>query len=173
MTLENRSFSRRTILVVFGVIVVVGVLLYMLIGRITQPSKCLDGKDYYDLVGQYAPLLVPGENFYTYAIAFEEGSPSYTPNQDPTAEQVAETLASFRKDHPDKSIVVTIGSINNKELVGDTLANERQQAIQEELITAGIPDSAIRMTTPKLTNTEPDTQDIATISLTSSKDCKQ
>lgn len=170
--------SKRKLLVIIGLVLVVATTIIVATrSGNDDPSNpanigsCLDKSDYKDLTGTTPAELDVSNGFYTYAIEFDGASTSYSADNSPSAPDIIKNIGAFYQSHKSKSILITLGSINSSS-IGAGTATERLHQIKDELVTNGVSESDITVGEPALADTEPDTNDIATISITTKQGCR-
>lgn len=137
--------SKRIIIIAATAAVIiasVGVIAFLLSAN---SSSCLTSTDYKDLTGvSLASAPSPTDSFYTEYVLFNDGTSKYDDSSDDGAHGggLINKIASFYKDHPKKSIIITV-SASYFAAAGESLANERVTAVQSSLVAAGIPSGAI------------------------------
>jgi hypothetical protein len=173
----NRNSRRKLLLIIGLMFVVVTIIIVATRSSDNDPSNptntsgCLNKSDYKDLTGTTPAELDVGNGFYTYAIEFDGTSTSYSTDNSPSAPDIIKNIGSFYQSHKHKSILITLSSINSNSTGAET-ATERLQQIKDGLVANGVSESAITVDEPALTDTEPGTNDIATIAIATKQGCQ-
>ncbi|MBP9667238.1 hypothetical protein KBD87_00315 [Candidatus Saccharibacteria bacterium] len=150
----HRKALLLTIIVVIGLLVAVTAA-YV----VAQPRQlaCLETSDYSDLTGttQSDPIMST-VNFYTRTVRFSENSSSQLlPSAQAETTAFIRKLATFYKQHSRASIVITLVS-NYTDTQMNPIATARINTLRQDLVSAGIPNSAIVTQKPLHVQSEAD-----------------
>lgn len=166
----------------FIVIAAVLTLLIVATGVIAATNKttdtCLSPNDYVALYGE-APFkghFSPATNFYQKSYTFQPSSAALdvSASDSPTIDAI--TLAAFYKARPTNpmSFAITTGFLSG-DADSKKIAEQRADILSSELISEGIPDSAVTVTVSEYAADDdgvtPDGADTVSLTLTSTGNC--
>lgn len=162
------SGHKKAIIIASGIVLLIlgAVITRLAVGG--SHATCLNGDDYKDLTGvPMLPTTNPASSFYSYNLEFV-GNTIGTTGEDKTVNQIA----TFYKSHRDRSILINISSINQEPTTG-VVAKTRVHNLVDRLTAAGVKTEAIRSSDPEFYELDSNSAGTITITLTTSRSCKQ
>jgi hypothetical protein len=130
--------------------------------------SCLDSNDYKDLTGaEMPPTTNPKSSFYSYNLEYSGNTISA-----PGGDEAVNQIAAFYKSHRNKSVLVTISSINQEPTTA-AVAKARMHTLIDQLTAEGVKAEAIRSNDPEFYELDTSSAGAVTVTLTTDRSCKQ
>jgi hypothetical protein len=177
--MDVNKFRNHKLLIIVGVLFIItfSIIVVALSAHKNSTPKatigsCLQRSDYKNLTGKTPTNLDLEEGFYSYTVEFSGATVSYLTDIAPSPQDTIKNIGRFYQSSKGKSVEVSLTSINATTTI-KALALQRLQKIKADLVTAGVSEQAIASQEPILSNTEPNTNDIVTIAVTSTEGCQE
>ncbi|MEO6727577.1 MAG: hypothetical protein ABIM96_01480 [Candidatus Saccharimonas sp.] len=131
--------SRRIIVIILGILVILGISLYLVFANATT---CLTGDDYSSLTDETPPEdLNSKTSFYSTTFYFQDESKQLNPDTASEHTDIISKIAKFYLTHDQKPIIVTLSALSSQ---GTTdIASSRLSYLASLLTQQGIPASVI------------------------------
>ncbi|HEY1085147.1 MAG TPA: hypothetical protein VGE34_00290 [Candidatus Saccharimonadales bacterium] len=176
---KSASKSWKIIIIIVVSIVILGAgafVLYQLAGKSTA-MRCLNNSDYAEFTGVKTDEPISSrEIFYAESVAFAPGSASLDDDSASKTHEFLEKIGAFYQKHSEEiSMKITIDS-DYIDLQPAQPAKDRITLLKQELVKAGVSETAIASNEPKAISIESDSPqaDAPTlISITSESTCKE
>ena len=171
---------RRSVIIIGALLIIALIAVSVVAATNSTSDTCLSPDDYLELHGE-APFkghFSPATSFYHKSYTFQPSSTSLdvSASDSPTIDAIS--LAAFYKQRPTKPMRFTMttgflsGDVDSKKI-----AEQRAATIHSELISQGIPDSAITVTVSEyIANDDgvtPDGADTVSLTLMSTGNCTE
>lgn len=147
-----------------------GVMLAVVMTRLVNSNAgylCLDDADYKDLTQNAMPNTNnPKSNFYSFVVEFP-GTVAATPE----VLQITNKIASFYRDHADKSIHINLSGINQDPTTAE-VADKRLETFVDQLKRGGVAPSDIKSSSPQFYELDSNYAGIVTATIVTGQECQ-